>query len=627
MNGGMTVSSSGAAPGVLTQRGGVTLAMGANTITLSETGFSSTAFWNISGSAANRAYVAGAAGSQITTTSGAHSYWNWHFVNFSGVTKSLAYPVAYNQAYNGAYIDNCKFKSVGAIAIGGYSNIPATTVISVTNSDFRNMIRSAAGEGLTISRGNIAGTAATKLQGCTFATTGVPTYSAGFSIVKPSTYNLIDSLVLYNVQLFTKSTKATNISTYAPVIAGDGAGQYLGVSQGGGILNSLQMSDNANVHGVINDPNTDSTAPWEYGGNVNQCLDSESNPLLQADASMIIHHNIILGEGILMEINGGTNGRNMAMYNNTFAEKLGLAMSSHHESDYTDMGTFQLYNNLFADQALLSDTTFQTRAFGDIAYAGPARTYYDANFLDYNAHASMRGTHYTDYDNAGYLTSLTTPSATAVGNNDITAYGNFNGSTAVNYVVKVVDGAASPNTFAWSNDGGTTWKATANMTTSDTVLEKQVAVKWVALTGHTTNGTWAFSSVITNRGTYPFASHDVAKGTLNPTTLFKHGTYSVTDFKAVGSMQTLSYKQLALNGWDVNGGPAAYDASYAAPNVLAFVQDAYIPSSSLLKGTGYGGVDIGAVAVQVSAVAPPPVASSSMASRMRFWLHDGFHFQ
>ena len=87
---------------------------------------------------------------------------------------------------------------------------------------------------------------------------------------------------------------------------------------------------------------------------------------------------------------------------------------------------------------------------------------------------------------------------TGSGLNDLTITGyNANtssGEVGRSYKVEI-DSTGTPNTFKWSRDGGSNWKATSvAITGSSQILEGDVAVTFAATTGHTSGNNWAFTA-------------------------------------------------------------------------------------------------------------------------------------
>lgn len=84
---------------------------------------------------------------------------------------------------------------------------------------------------------------------------------------------------------------------------------------------------------------------------------------------------------------------------------------------------------------------------------------------------------------------------TGSGLNDMVhgARARFTLSADITYRVKI-DGTGSPNTFTWSDDGGSTWDATAvSITGADQLLNNGVYVRFGAVTGHTLNDYWQWT--------------------------------------------------------------------------------------------------------------------------------------
>lgn len=70
---------------------------------------------------------------------------------------------------------------------------------------------------------------------------------------------------------------------------------------------------------------------------------------------------------------------------------------------------------------------------------------------------------------------------------------SFVGVADTNYKVEI-DGVGSPNTFKWSDDGGSTWDATGvAITGADQLLNNGVYIRFGATTGHTSGDNWAWT--------------------------------------------------------------------------------------------------------------------------------------
>jgi len=86
--------------------------------------------------------------------------------------------------------------------------------------------------------------------------------------------------------------------------------------------------------------------------------------------------------------------------------------------------------------------------------------------------------------------SIGTAAFTGTGNDDATINGNFNGIWSDTVYVKI-DSTGSPNTFTWSNDGGSTWEESGvDCSTSPTLLQDGIYVTFAATTGHVLDDYW-----------------------------------------------------------------------------------------------------------------------------------------
>jgi hypothetical protein len=93
------------------------------------------------------------------------------------------------------------------------------------------------------------------------------------------------------------------------------------------------------------------------------------------------------------------------------------------------------------------------------------------------------------YDPGGII-DIPTPSE--AGSLTFKAKGNFEGATQLTYVVQI-DGTGSPNTFKWSDDGGSTWDATGVAVTATwQTLNNGVKIKFSATTGGVSGDHWTF---------------------------------------------------------------------------------------------------------------------------------------
>jgi hypothetical protein len=106
-----------------------------------------------------------------------------------------------------------------------------------------------------------------------------------------------------------------------------------------------------------------------------------------------------------------------------------------------------------------------------------------------------------DVDRLDIYTELTffskgigSTSFTGGGLDDMTTGGTFTGfKKKTDYRVELDDVASSPDTFKWSNDGGSTWVATGvAITGSAQSLENGVTITFGAIDGHTLGERWDF---------------------------------------------------------------------------------------------------------------------------------------
>jgi len=85
------------------------------------------------------------------------------------------------------------------------------------------------------------------------------------------------------------------------------------------------------------------------------------------------------------------------------------------------------------------------------------------------------------------------------GLNDIVFSGKYNGTTTKNYII-LIDSVGTPDTFAWSDDGGNTWKETGVIITgNEKDLSDGIKVKFNFTTGHTLNDRWIYTVSISRQ--------------------------------------------------------------------------------------------------------------------------------
>jgi len=86
------------------------------------------------------------------------------------------------------------------------------------------------------------------------------------------------------------------------------------------------------------------------------------------------------------------------------------------------------------------------------------------------------------------------PVFTGAGQDDLSRTGAYEGSTVKSFRVEI-DGTGTPDTFKWSNNGGSTWAATTVAITSyPQELEDGIFIEFDAKTGHTVTDRWDFAT-------------------------------------------------------------------------------------------------------------------------------------
>lgn len=103
-------------------------------------------------------------------------------------------------------------------------------------------------------------------------------------------------------------------------------------------------------------------------------------------------------------------------------------------------------------------------------------------------------------------------SATTVSGNTevltLTTGGDFTGSAALDYKVEI-DAAGAPDTFRWSDDGGSTWDASGvAITGSAQTLNNGVTVAFDLTTGGTVGDAWTFSTSVSESLVFAYQSKE-----------------------------------------------------------------------------------------------------------------------
>ncbi len=112
-----------------------------------------------------------------------------------------------------------------------------------------------------------------------------------------------------------------------------------------------------------------------------------------------------------------------------------------------------------------------------------------ANQIDYPLSTSI-----VELRNIRVTGEVGTITQTGVGLSDISICGSYvQDDVDTNYKIQI-DGAATPDTFKWSDDGGATWDAsTVAITGFWQELNNGIFIKFAATTGHTIANAWAFT--------------------------------------------------------------------------------------------------------------------------------------
>lgn len=93
-------------------------------------------------------------------------------------------------------------------------------------------------------------------------------------------------------------------------------------------------------------------------------------------------------------------------------------------------------------------------------------------------------------------TNIGAATFTGTGLADATVGGTFSGANALNYRI-AIDGTGTPDTFKWSDDGGSTWDATTvAITGAPQTLNNGVTVTFGATAGHTDTDRWDFATTV-----------------------------------------------------------------------------------------------------------------------------------
>jgi len=577
---------------------GATLNIQGNIITIPTSATASFGTWKMTGTAGNLAKIVGSSGSYFTSAA-ARLGVDWDYFEISGVVNTGASTgnslTGWNTgAYfklNHGYIHDCGAFNLYNRSLDGQLTVDNTDVRNITSKNL-----SLAGAGFILQRETTASPqGATRIKGCTFKNAAIVGVTGmNVSALVP----VIEDLIVYDTILYSYNSVVTRACYYTPDTPTFATNGIIVAGNSGGINNSLVLADNYNTHTFQVGSNlTTFPKTFDFSYNIIEGSGAPDNQMFsdnRADIVWSVHHNIMIGPGNFMEWHDSHQTNRFNFYNNTFdnlqQNSTNYGFVFHHETTTADLGRASFKNNLIIDNATDGNVNEA------ISHKWSSYTYWTIDYSNYNAHISDRGALYSDYGDATYITNLSSVTPLDVGVNDISVAGNYNTNVVRNYVIKVIaGGATSPNTYQWSNDGGTNWSATANMTTSYVTLENQIQVKWAAITGHTVDGTWSFDTIVHNKGAGDFASNDIAAGTIPLTGLFVNHSLFTGDYNSVGSKLLLVKELLKLNGRDFDGNSAEYNSTYSVSNVLSFIRDSRTPTNLTLATAGEAGTYIGAV--------------------------------
>lgn len=154
--------------------------------------------------------------------------------------------------------------------------------------------------------------------------------------------------------------------------------------------------------------------------------------------------------------------------------------------------------------------------------------------------------------------NYTTATFSGAGLNDLTVGTGFSFGSSVKFIVKI-DGTGTPDTFKWSNDGGSTWAVTGvNITGSAQTLGAYgITITFAATTGHTLNDQWTFYGLnYTGSERYGYNALNTAKGTYS--TAFGNGALASNNYIGNGNS---AFGYAALGDSNAGYGNSAFGQS------------------------------------------------------------------
>ena len=252
-------------------------------------------------------------------------------------------------------------------------------------------------------------------------------------------------------------------------------------------------------------------------------------------------------------------------------------------------------------------------------------THREVDYTDYNALYTPNGTS-DKYVNM-VIPILAAPTiAAGAPTKTLINSGNYSGAALATYTV-TVDAGATTYTWACSTGGGATGVAIGAGGAYQT-LNNEVYINWSAAGTVAEGDQWTFNADIltADPDANPVAGaglHDLTG--VNPQ--FVDGTRNIAAYMTMkkGAYDTpqlarrdFYMEAIKRNGLDYYGNPATYNPDFAPETVRVWVFAGYVPQNPAYKGTGEGGVDIGAVPVQVQ---------STPRRGGVFWSNGSFGFQ
>jgi hypothetical protein len=172
----------------------------------------------------------------------------------------------------------------------------------------------------------------------------------------------------------------------------------------------------------------------------------------------------------------------------------GIVIETHTQHTTTLPGprdTLDIPTNLTATTAADTETSNQHDAYMELSVDAPAGDE-DVEFR----WRKQDQTKWTKIVIENPAFEIGEPTFTGTGTLRMATDGEFTGTTTVSYRVQI-DGTGSPNTFKWSDDGGSTWDATGVAIVAGLIsLNNGVQINFTGLTGGVSADRWDFSAAV-----------------------------------------------------------------------------------------------------------------------------------